>query len=163
MNSIPEVEDEIGINPFEEMNPIKDNSHQNLVVSFRTVPNEKPPFSILNNTHIFCNASPKTRASTKELSNKHNGNNNYITANDFFGIPKKYLRRNSKYNSTMSASHSKPNKRVSFKMPFAYIVDIESFKKENYECALEAYKRRKRSSAPSLCRSCCKKIHCLIT
>jgi hypothetical protein len=163
MNSIPEVEDEIGITPFEEINPIKDNSHQNLVASLRTVPNEKPPFSILNNNHIFCNASPKTRASTKELSNKHNGNNNCIAANDFFGVPKKCLRRNSKYNSTMSASHSKPNKRVSFKMPFAYIVDIESFKKENYECAIEAYKRRKRSSAPSLCRSCCKKIHCLIT
>ena len=68
MNSIPEVEDEIGITPFEEINPIKDNSHQNLVASLRTVPNEKPPFSILNNNHIFCNASPKTRASTKRKS-----------------------------------------------------------------------------------------------
>lgn len=159
MNSI--LEAEVGGIPFEETSTAKDNSHQNLVASLRTVPNEKPPLSILNNNHIFPNASPKTRASTKELSNKHN-NNNYISANDFFGIPKKLLRRNSKYNSTMAATLNKSNKKVNFKMPFAYIVEIQSFKKENFECALEANKRKKRSSSTSLCKSCCKKIHCII-
>ena len=56
------------------------------------------------------------------------------------------LRRNSKYTNSMTSIQNRTTKKVNFKMPFAYIVEVESFKQENFECMVETYKRKRRSS-----------------
>ena len=158
MNTIPEVENVAG-SIFEEINNNNNTSNQHLIASLKTAIVEKPHLSLINN-QLQPNFSPKTRASTKELANK--GNNNFIAANDFFGIPKKMLRRNSKYTNSMTSIQNRTTKKVNFKMPFACIVEVESFKQENFECMVETYKRKRRSSTSSKVKSCCKKLKCII-
>ena len=72
------------------------------------------------------------------------------------------LRRNSKYTNSMTSIHNRTAKKINFKMLFAYVLEVESFKHQNFECMVETYKMKRKSSTSSKVKSCCKKLKCII-